>query len=449
MKIIQVPFTYYPDPVGGTEIYVESLVRGLKNLGVETVIAAPGVLSRDYDWDGIPVRRFAVSSHLGDVAEMYGEGDRLAALEFDKILELEKPDLVHLHAHTRAISLKLLNVVRARQIPIIFTYHTPTVTCQRGTMLRWGREECNGVMEPLTCAACSLHGNGVPKILSHLIARIPNATGTRLGRMGLRGGIWTALRTRSLVTLKHASTQKFLNKMDHIVAVCQWVQNLLLRNNVDANNITLCRQGLPQANYSGIPERSHQDGQKGILRLVFLGRLDPTKGIEVLLKAMSLIPECKVSLDIYGVVQGNSGKDYEAKLHHLSSNDSRIRFLPPIPISDVVETLAKYDVLAVPSQWMETGPIVVLEAFAAGISVIGSDLGGIAELVQDKKNGLLVEPANPRSWADAVSKMADAPESFLPGNGKTTLNTMKMVGDIMKSLYEKIITRKKEMAIKN
>ena len=52
--------------------------------------------------------------------------------------------------------------------------------------------------------------------------------------------------------------------------------------------------------------------------------------------------------------------------------------------------LSRIDVLAVPSQWLETGPLVVLEAFAAGTPVIGSDLGGIRELVSDGRDGLLV-----------------------------------------------------------
>jgi len=70
----------------------------------------------------------------------------------------------------------------------------------------------------------------------------------------------------------------------------------------------------------------------------------------------------------------------------------------------------QYDALVVPSQWLETGPIVVYEAFAAQRPVLGSDLGGIAELVNDGEDGLLVSPAdNPDRWAQALVQLENEP----------------------------------------
>ena len=66
--------------------------------------------------------------------------------------------------------------------------------------------------------------------------------------------------------------------------------------------------------------------------------------------------------------------------------------------------------LAVPSQWLETGPIVVLEAFAAGIPVAGSNLGGIPELVEHGVNGLLIDPASPANWAAALRSLSQDPD---------------------------------------
>ena len=56
----------------------------------------------------------------------------------------------------------------------------------------------------------------------------------------------------------------------------------------------------------------------------------------------------------------------------------------------VIDRLSRYHVVAVPSQWMETGPLVILESFAAGVPVIGSALGGIADKVDDGVSGLLL-----------------------------------------------------------
>src|SRR6202034_1505548 len=104
----------------------------------------------------------------------------------------------------------------------------------------------------------------------------------------------------------------------------------------------------------------------------------------------------------YGVVQGEAGASYLRRLKRLAAADTRIAFHDPIPAQDVVARLSEYDLIAVPSQWLETGPRVILEAFAAGIPVIGSNLGGIAELVQHGTNGWLVEPRSVEAWAVAL-----------------------------------------------
>ena len=83
-------------------------------------------------------------------------------------------------------------------------------------------------------------------------------------------------------------------------------------------------------------------------------------------------------------------------LRRIASNDHRVRFLDAIPLGEIVSVLAQYDILVVPSQWLETGPLVVYEAFSAGIPVLGSRLGGIAELVRDGVTTLHgKKPVNP------------------------------------------------------
>src|SRR5207245_929905 len=61
------------------------------------------------------------------------------------------------------------------------------------------------------------------------------------------GGIWTALRMRELVQRRHRATRALLTEVDHVVAVCEWVRDVLLRNRVPAEKITMCRQGIERA----------------------------------------------------------------------------------------------------------------------------------------------------------------------------------------------------------
>src|SRR5437868_5028470 len=124
MKVIHIPFSFYPDPVGGTEVYVESLVHHLFRFGTKSIVAAPGAETRRYEHNNLQVRRFAVSKHISDLRELYGDGDIRASQEFAGILDDEQPDIVHLHAFTRAVSLRLVREAARRGIKVVFTYHT-------------------------------------------------------------------------------------------------------------------------------------------------------------------------------------------------------------------------------------------------------------------------------------------------------------------------------------
>src|SRR5690606_14078084 len=68
------------------------------------------------------------------------------------------------------------------------------------------------------------------------------------------------------------------------------------------------------------------------------------------------------------------------------------------------------DVLAVPSRGMENSPLVIHEAFMAGVPVIGTRMGGIPELVVPERGGLLVDPDSPADLAAAIRRLADEPE---------------------------------------
>jgi glycosyltransferase involved in cell wall biosynthesis len=65
------------------------------------------------------------------------------------------------------------------------------------------------------------------------------------------------------------------------------------------------------------------------------------------------------------------------------------------------------DIFALPSQTREGLGLAVIEAMATGLPVIGTDVGGIPELIRDGENGLLVPSGNPEKLADAIRKLSD------------------------------------------
>ena len=75
----------------------------------------------------------------------------MAAESFKKVLDEERPDIVHFHAWSPAVSILLVREVKRRGIRIVQTYHTPTLSCPRGTLMRWGRTVCDGDLAKRPC----------------------------------------------------------------------------------------------------------------------------------------------------------------------------------------------------------------------------------------------------------------------------------------------------------
>jgi glycosyltransferase involved in cell wall biosynthesis len=407
LKVLHVPYTYAPDPVGGTEIYVKALAKELQCFGIESVIAAPSASEIDqvYDYDGISVYRYSVSKQSKNMLrELYGAGDPGASKKFALILDKLRPDIVHMHALTRAVSILLVEAVKQRGIPVIFTYHTPTVSCHRGTLMLWGDQECDGVLDVQRCTACSLNADGLPRWLSKIVSLLPSSLTIIIERMKLSGGIWTVVRRRELMRLRQEAFTALMYQVDAIVALREWVRRLLTRNGVPDWKIVLSPHGLLDAPES---DSAIIDVAESPLRVAFLGRADKVKGIDTLIKAVRAMPDLSIELDLYGVTQSIADEGYQALLKSLAADDPRISFRPSVLHEQVVALLKKYHVLAVPSRWMETGPLVVLESFLAGTPVIGSNLGGIAEWVQHEKNGLLVDFDDVAGWGLALKRCAE------------------------------------------
>lgn len=269
--------------------------------------------------------------------------------------------------------------------------------------MRWGRSVCDGALDESLCTRCVLHGLGLQRPWCDIVALMPVALGSALGALGLAGGGWTAFRMHALVRLRHAAFHALMQHVERVVVLCRWAQDLLIMNGVPASKVLLSPHGLGDTPDHPIAQRrnSHRD----VVRLVFVGRLHPTKAPDLVIRAIRAMPESPVTLDIYGIVAGDGEEQYRDELQQIAGNDSRIRFMPPVPRISVPSVVAAYDALVVPSRWLETGPLVVLEAFAAGVPVLGARLGGIAELVHDGVDGLLVEPDSVDAWRHVIGRL--------------------------------------------
>ena len=131
---------------------------------------------------------------------------------------------------------------------------------------------------------------------------------------------------------------------------------------------------------------------------MFMGRLVTEKGLWVLLEALKIQQALE---DFFLVGEGPLGIDLRKKVEQ-EEFDVRIHITGYIPQSGLRGFLLRSGALIVPSTWPEPLGLVSMEALACGIPVIASAVGGIPEVVTHRKNGLLVEPGNPKALAKAI-----------------------------------------------
>jgi glycogen synthase len=144
----------------------------------------------------------------------------------------------------------------------------------------------------------------------------------------------------------------------------------------------------------------------------FVGRLEARKGVVELVKALPRIMSVAPHLSMYfiGPSWPYRGTDMQTWiLRHYHSLSDRISFSGPVPRENLADELSKCDVVVLPSRWESFG-LVCPEAMASGRLVIGSAAGGMAEIIEHGRSGLLVQPHSPQAISAAVLSLVSQPE---------------------------------------
>jgi glycosyltransferase involved in cell wall biosynthesis len=145
-------------------------------------------------------------------------------------------------------------------------------------------------------------------------------------------------------------------------------------------------------------------GLKPTFDVLYAGRVEQHRGIEVLIRAFRALPDPSLRLHVAGT--GPSLDAYTA----LVEADDRFRFYGAVG-GELRRTLIENaDCMVVPSLRAENFPVTIQEAFQFGPVVIASRIGGIPEMVRDGVNGLLVEPGDEAGVAAAIERLRQSPE---------------------------------------
>jgi glycosyltransferase involved in cell wall biosynthesis len=191
-----------------------------------------------------------------------------------------------------------------------------------------------------------------------------------------------------------------------------------------------------------IRTRLGRDAAMPIIGIV--GRIDPEKGVDVVVRAMSLLGATAAHCQL--AVIGGPGLDageYEQRVRSEAGRllGDRVRFTGPL--SDVPGALRSLDVV-VNASAAEPFGLSILEAQASGVAVIGTAAGGIPEFVTDKETGLLVPPGDAPALAVALRRLLDDPDlrHRLGRNGRSAVEANHGLAgraDAVAAMYRSVV----------
>lgn len=408
MKIVQALGWYHPESLGGTEVYVAGLCARLRAAGQDVLVAAPdagGTSERVYEHDGVLVYRYPVPAQPTR-EEAQGIVPTRGADRFHAWLARQRPDVVHVHTFVTGLGLHEIRAARAAGARVIVTTHSASLgwICQRGTMMRRGRALCDGVAVPAKCAECALEARGLAAPLAGGLSRIPVAPSRLLGR--IPGRVGTVLGMPHLIVRNLAMQREMLETVDRFVLLTRWALEAAVANGAPREKLALNRLGLSQSKPETKPGPDKQPTRTPIT-VGYLGRFDPIKGVFDLARASaSLSAEVPIRVEFRGPAVGHAERAVRADIERIAAGDPRIGIAGAVPPAEAPNVLAGYDILCCPSLTLEGGPTVAIEAHAVGTPVVGTRIGGLAELVRDGVNGRLIAPGDWRGLAACLREAA-------------------------------------------
>ena len=192
---------------------------------------------------------------------------------------------------------------------------------------------------------------------------------------------------------------------------------VILSNSVPGEKVKLARHGLRIRG-----DHTICMAPSGVTCYGYLGRIGLEKGIGVLLDVLEGLPSdvpfrfefCSATFQRTNLLADE--RRLIDRTRRMASTDPRVVVLGHVPDDQLVAVLARWDALVVPSLWLESGPQVVYESFSVRTPVIGSDLGGIRELVTHGETGLLVPPNDVPALRKALADGAKEPPATLAAN---------------------------------
>jgi glycosyltransferase involved in cell wall biosynthesis len=285
-----------------------------------------------------------------------------------RLLERERPALVHVHNTLPVVSPAVYYAARRAGVPLVQTLHNYRLLCPSAVLFRQGA----------VCEAC-LH--------------------LTLAHPAVRYGCYRGSRAASAAVATTSALQRVLGTwhrcVDLFVALTDFARGKFIQGGLPPDRIVV------KPNFAPDRRVERVDGDYAL----FVGRLSPEKGVQPLLAAWQRLGG-RIRLRIIG-----DGPDAPAVTAAIRAGVA-VDYLGRQGPDAVSAAMAGAKFLIFPSIWYETFGLTIIEAYAAGLPVLASDMGAMSDLVREGVTGLRFRPGDPEHLAQRVEWALAHPEDL-------------------------------------
>ena len=346
MKILQIDKYYYLK--GGAETVFFNTIHLLREKGHEVIpffFFFPKNAPSDFETYFVDYPELSECNLLTKISHIPSFiYNKEAARQIERLIIEQQPDLAHIHLLFNSHSVSILPVLKKHHIPMVMTVHDYRLICPAYTF-RNGKGEI--------CEKCLHH--------SYWNCLLHKCSNNNWGNS-------------AILTLDSIFRSNFYRPIDYIDKFI-FVSKFAQYKHIQANPLYSSKA---TQLYNFTPYITSQKGKRGSYILYF-GRISHEKGVRTLISAMKNIPN--IPLKIAG-----TGPLLEDLKRYGTGNVEWLGFKKGMELEELIRN-AMY--VVVPSEWYENNPLSIIESMAMGVPVIGSDIGGIPELIQHRKNGFL------------------------------------------------------------
>ncbi len=427
MKIAHILNNFLPDHIAGTEVYAYNLGKELAGYGHEIIFIIPGYgksNDEEYIYKGLRVVCYGEPS-IVDRALQMGKRKPDGLKNFIEIIRKEKPDIIHFHelAGSNGITFYHVKAAKKAGFRIVMTLHLA-----RYTSMDIAGNHPTGIFRNRTGVFDFYRQKGIKSSAANLLYAAGSVLKTLKADVSGWGSVGTALAVPQLVEKRKKDFLSLINTCDKTVAISRWYFEALKKEGVSEDKLCFIEQGI-RADYSSTEMKREN---RTPLRLTFIGRISHFKGVKELMQVAGQLKD--VHLDIYG----SSGEDssYIAECREIAESTPGIELKGSLTPSKVVPVLQLYDLLVLPSTIHEMSPLVIREAFAAGVPVLASDNMGAREQITDGKNGWLFKMNAPYNLKSRLQWLIEHPEEIKKANQFPPVRTFSEVAKDYEKMYE-------------